>query len=273
MTGIIFDIQRFSVHDGPGIRTTIFLKGCSLNCLWCHNPEGIAPKKQLMFASSKCIKCGACLDICKAHDINSENLHVIDRTKCKVCGKCAEICPSKALKICGKEISSAEIAEEVLKDISFYTNGGGVTFSGGEALLQTEFVAETAKIIKEKAPEISVAVDTCGNVPWEAFERVLPYCDLSLYDIKAANSDLHKKGTGKGNELILDNLKKLDLTGKDIRIRIPLIPNFNDGKEEQERIKEIIVPLSNVKEVTIVPYHTLGVSKYEELGMEYKFDK
>lgn len=249
-TGIIFDIQRFSVHDGPGIRTTVFMKGCPLRCRWCHNPEGLNASLELRFFEEKCLACGACGTREKAED--------------------AERCPSKALVVCGKEVTPEIVLFEILKDKRFYKNDGGVTFSGGECLLQADFVASVLALAKKEG--INTAIDTCGCVPWSEIEKTLDNCDLYLYDIKCIDSALHKEYTGCENDIILDNLMRLDLCGKDIWIRIPIIPGFNNNEEEIGKIAEFISTLSSVKRVTLIPYNTLGVNKYKTLGIEYKFD-
>ena len=249
-TGIIFDIQRFSVHDGPGIRTTVFMKGCPLRCRWCHNPEGLSASLELRFFEEKCLKCGKCGTREQMRD--------------------ADNCPSKALIVCGNEVTPEFVLSEILKDKPFYKNQGGVTFSGGECLLQADFVSAVFALAKKEG--INTAIDTCGCVPWSEIEKTIDNCDLYLYDIKCIDSVLHKEYTGRNNDLILDNLVHLDSCGKDIWIRIPLIPGFNDGEEEMTKIAEFILPLSYVKRVTLVPYNTLGVNKYKTLGLEYKFD-
>lgn len=246
MKGTIFDIQRFSVHDGPGIRTTVFLKGCPLRCKWCHNPEGLRKERQLQFFSEACIGCGKCGTRERLSD--------------------AEGCPSGALKICGREIDTEELLAEVLKDRDFYGQDGGVTFSGGECLIWAEFLAEILALLKEQG--IHTAVDTSGYVPWEAFEKTEPFTDLYLYDIKCATERLHKEATGVSNRLILENLQKLARCGKPIWIRTPVIPGVNDNEGELEAIAEIVAWTSNVQKVTLMPYHTLGKSKYATLGME-----
>ena len=249
MTGIIFDIQRFSVHDGPGIRTTVFMKGCPLRCRWCHNPEGLSGAPQVQFLREACIGCGRCGGA---------------RTP-----RAVEACPSEALKLLGAEWSAEALLEAVLADREFYEPDGGVTFSGGECLLQYRFVAHTLRLLKERG--IRTAVDTCGAVPWEAIDAVLPYCDTYLYDVKAADPELHRSATGRDNVQILDNLRELSRRGADLRIRIPVIPGVNDGEDEIRAIGAILAPLS-VRSVTLIPYHTLGKSKYETLGMTPGFD-
>lgn len=244
MTGTVFDIQRFSVHDGPGIRTTVFMKGCPLRCRWCHNPEGLAPQPQAQFFEEECISCGRCGGL---HTPQSANR-----------------CPTGALKLVGRAYSPAALLDEVLKDRDFYGSEGGVTFSGGECLLQADFIRHMLELLK--AEGISTAIDTCGAVSWEAFAKVLPLCDTFLYDVKCANDCLHREYTGSGNHLILENLKKLSDANADIRVRIPVIPDVNDSQEEMAAIGALLRPLS-LHSVTLIPYHTLGKSKYKTLGL------
>lgn len=248
--GTIFNIQRFSVHDGPGIRTTVFLKGCPLRCPWCHNPEGLSAIPQLQFFKEKCIGCGGCGDRNKLSDANK--------------------CPSGALTVCGREIDSEELLFEVMKDSIFYSGGGGVTFSGGECLLQVDFVCESLKLAKSHG--LHTAIDTSGYVPWTAIESTLPYCDLYLYDVKAIDNDLHKKFTGVSNSLILENLKRLSSTEKEIWIRVPLIPDFNDTEAEMAAIADLVSSLGLTDKVTLMPYHSLGASKYATLMLSYGYD-
>lgn len=250
MTGAIFDIQHFSVHDGPGIRTTVFMKGCPLRCKWCHNPEGLSKSLQLQFFEDKCIGCALC----------GERKHLSDAQKC----------PAGALKVCGREVDEDEVIAEVLKDKIFYADNGGITFSGGECLLQADFVASV--LCKAKALGLHTAIDTCGYVPFEELEKTLACCDLYLYDIKCFTSNVHKEYTGVDNLLIIDNLKRLDAAQKDIWIRIPVIPGFNNTVEEMSRIAELISSMPSIKQLTLMPYHTLGASKYKTLGLEYPFD-
>ncbi len=268
MTGKIFNVQRFSLHDGPGIRTTVFMKGCPLRCLWCHNPEGLRAALQLQFFADKCISCGSCKEICDS--AWSESGDGIDFTKCTLCGKCVAACPPSARAVCGREITVDELLGEVMADSAFYSKNGGVTFSGGEPLLQSDFVFMAASEIKKRG--YSVAVDTCGAVEWTAFEKVLPYTDLFLYDVKTYSSDVHKAATGMDNTLIKENLKRLDGTGKEIWIRTPVIPGVNASESEMEKIADFVSALRSVTRVTLMPYHSLGKGKYESLGYEYKYD-
>lgn len=262
--GIIFDIQRMSVHDGPGIRTTVFMKGCPLRCKWCHNPEGESNKMQLSFTEDKCIGCKICQQNCpkNVHDFIG-NKHFIQYQLCDVCGKCVKECPAEALSFFGRQLSAEEVMEEVAKDEIFFLKDGGVTFSGGEAFMQPQFLYDLLKKSKERG--YHTCVDTCGYTQWENIERVLPYVDAFLYDIKAYSFSIHKEGTGVGNQIILDNLVRLSSIKKDIYIRIPLIKEYNATLEEVVYIADFLKNL-NIKGVTLMPYHVLGKSKYNMIG-------
>ncbi len=264
--GKVFNIQRFSLHDGPGIRTTCFLMGCSLRCRWCHNPEGLQGEIRLQYSDKDCIHCGACEKVCPqgVHSFTAEG-HQVDFAKCRLCGKCMEICPARALLKSGKEYTPLELAQQAARDKMAYREQGGVTFSGGEPLLQAEFVAETAVLCKEMGVP-TVTVDTAGNVEWEAFEKVLPVTDSFLFDLKAATEEVHIRGTGVSNKRILENLKRLDQTGKPIFIRVPVIAGLNDSEEEILKMRDILRKLQNVAEVRLLPYHTFGREKYLTLG-------
>lgn len=254
LTATIFDIERNSYVDGPGIRTTVFFKGCNLRCAWCHNPESQSPKPQMMFYKNKCTGCGKCKEKCPNH-----------LESCELCGKCTLYCPHDAREICGKEYTVDEVMREILKDKAFYDHsGGGVTFSGGECMLQIDFLEEILKVCKENG--IHTAVDTAGHVPYEYFERILPYTNLFLYDVKCYDSEKHKKYTGVRNELILENLKKLLATGKSVWVRIPIIPTVNDTVEEIQRIKAYISSCGKPEKIELLPYHAMGEHKFEALG-------
>ncbi|MBP3333737.1 MAG: glycyl-radical enzyme activating protein [Clostridia bacterium] len=264
--GKIIEIKRFAVHDGDGIRTTVFLKGCPLKCLWCHNPEGISFAPQLAYYENKCISCGECLGSCPAgaHRMG-ENGHIFDRALCVGCGKCEENCLGEALKHYGKDMSVDELLPMLLEDKEFYENsGGGVTLSGGECLMQAEFCKELLKKLKEN--RVNTAVDTCGFVKREAIDAVMPYTDIFLYDIKAFDEDVHIKCTGVSNKLILENLKYIDSCGKDIEVRIPYVPDFNS--DQIEKIAELLASLKNITKVRVLPYHNYAGSKYASLDMK-----
>ena len=256
MKATVFDIERNSYVDGPGIRTTVFFKGCNLRCAWCHNPESQSAKPQMMFYKNKCTGCGKCREKCP----NSME-------KCDLCGRCSLFCPQDARDICGKEYTVDEVLKEVLKDKSFYeASGGGVTFSGGECMLQIDFLAELLKRCKENG--IHTAVDTAGHVPFEFFERIIPYTDLFLYDVKCFDSDKHRQYTGVENQLILKNLKSLLAKSTPVWIRIPIIPTVNDTEEELQRIKEYLSSCGIPEKVELLPYHAMGEHKYTAVGKE-----
>ena len=266
MKGNVFEIKRFAVHDGDGIRTTVFFKGCPLRCLWCHNPEGLTQKKQLAFYEHKCVGCAECVKVCPsgAHRL-SEGAHVFEREKCTACGKCAEVCVHGALTLFGKEVEVADLMPTLLEDREFYAaSGGGVTLSGGECLMQADFCAELLKELK--ANGISTAVDTCGAVPKAELDKVVPYTDVFLYDLKAYDDGVHRNCTGRTNRQILENLVYLDSIGKDIEIRIPFVPDHNS--DQIEKLSRFIATLSHVKKIRLLPYHNYAGSKYSALGMK-----
>jgi len=264
--GLLMDVKRFAVHDGPGIRTTLFLKGCSLKCIWCHNPEGIPGKPQLAYYDHKCISCGECLKVCpaQAHDMTAQG-HVFDRSKCIACGQCEPVCLGEALKHYGREVTVEEAVRIAMEDVDFYGQEGGVTISGGEPLLQTEFAREFLAAMKQRG--VHTAVDTCGNVPWSAYEEVLPYTDMFLYDIKHIDPHKHQKLTGRTNDLILNNIRALSNAGARIEVRIPLVPGCNDDAETLNGMAELLASI-DVERVKILPYHSLARSKYKALGMQ-----
>lgn len=264
MKANIVEIKRFAVHDGDGIRTTVFFKGCPLKCIWCHNPETISPKRQLAFYRHKCISCGKCAEVCGCHTF-SENMHRVDNKKCTVCGKCTKICPQSALEIFGTEMSTDDICSVLLKDRDFYAeSGGGITLSGGECLLQSEACFEILKTMKQNG--INTAVDTCGFVPKSAIDKVMPYTDTFLYDIKAIDEDVHIKCTGQSNKIILDNLIYLDSRGAKSEIRIPFVPSYNAA--QIKKIAAFLSMLKNIVRVRVLPYHNYARSKYDALNTE-----
>ena len=266
MKTTIFEIKRFAVHDGDGIRTTVFFKGCPLKCVWCHNPEGISAKPALAYYAHKCIGCGECANVClqNAHKM-ADGGHILDRSLCTGCGFCAEACLGEALTLYGKKASVEDLLPLLLEDKEFYDNsGGGVTLSGGECLLQADFCAALLKALKEAG--VRTAVDTCGFVSRAAFDKVIPYTDVFLYDIKAIDPAVHKRCTGVENGLILENLRYLDSLGKKIEIRIPFVPGYNDG--EMGKIADFVKSLSCVTGVRVLKYHNYARSKYEALDMK-----
>lgn len=265
MIARIFEIKRFAVHDGPGIRTTVFFKGCPLRCVWCHNPEGLKTDPELAFYEGRCVSCGKCVSECpeKAH-IMKRGRHVFLKDRCVSCGICERTCPQQALRLYGREMSLSEVMEVLMEDRDFYENtGGGVTLSGGECLLQIEFVSALLHELKKSG--IHTAIDTCGCVPKAYFEQILNDTDLFLYDIKAISEACHRHCTGVSNKLILENLNVLDRSGKDIEIRVPYVPGFNDG--EMLWIAEYLQGLTHLKGIRILPYHDFARSKYRALQM------
>ena len=266
LTGIISGIKRMEIHDGAGIRTTVFFKGCSLKCVWCHNPESISYLPSLAFFREKCVQCGICRSVCTYDAIRFDASNErIDRTKCALCMECASHCPATALKAFGEKYTVDGLYEKVIEDLPFFeSTGGGVTLSGGECLTQPGFAVAFAKKLNENG--ISADVDTCGAVPRETFERILPYTDTFLYDVKAVDPDVHRRCTGRSNEQILENLRFLDEAGAKIEVRYPLVVGWNDG--ECEKIAELLSGLSSVTGVKVLRYHNLAASRYEALGME-----
>ena len=267
-TGQVFEIQRFSIHDGPGIRTTVFLKGCPLRCLWCHNPESIDPRPLLSFVADKCINCGSCAEVCpkQAHVMDESLGHVFLRKKCDTLGACAEVCPSKALEIVGRNMTHNEVLEQVLRDRPFYeASGGGVTISGGEPLLQIDFAEVLLRNVK--AAGVSTAVETAGHVMFERLARVAPYTDLFLFDIKETDDVLHQKFTGVSGAQIRKNLVMLHDIGASILMRLPIIPGLNDRKAHFREVARFTEPLTGLVGVEVMPYHSLGLSKRERLGL------
>lgn len=263
--GSIFDIKRYAVHDGPGIRTTVFFKGCSLNCSWCHNPEGKEREPQIMYRPEKCAeKCFACIPVCPPQAISKKGKKIkIDQTKCDLCGKCADVCVYEALEIIGKEITVEELIKEIEKDKLFYDqSGGGVTISGGEPFMQPEFLEVLLDELKKR--EIHTAVDTSGYVSPEILERLYPQVDLFLYDIKLMDKKKHKQYTGVDNSQILENLKTLSSKEKPVVVRIPLISGVNDDEKNILGLAQFLFSL-NLNKINLLPYHRGWVEKYKRL--------
>ena len=265
MKATITDIKPMAIHDGPGIRTTVFFKGCSLKCLWCHNPETISPKPQLAYYENKCTGCLTCARVCPTGaQQNHGAIHRFDRSLCIACGKCVEVCPADALQLFGKTVTVEELLPRLLEDRPFYeTTGGGVTLSGGECLLQADFCAELLKKLKSEG--IHTAVDTCGFVARDAINKVLPYTDLFLYDLKAMDPAVHSQCTGQENQVILHNLQYLDAQGAEIEIRIPFVPGYND--HQVSGIRAFLDSLTRPHPVKLLAYHNYAGSKYAALSM------
>lgn len=268
--GIVFDIQRFSIQDGPGIRTTVFLKGCPLRCLWCSNPESQKFPPELFFSESLCVRCHRCVEVCPtgATELNSDGTIQINYELCKACGECVKVCPSGARTTSGKLMSIEEVLDMVKKDSLFYRNsGGGVTASGGEPLYQPDFLIGLFKECQEAG--IQTALDTSGYACWETIEKILGYVDLVLFDIKHMDSEKHKEYTGVDNKLILRNAEKLAQERKPLIIRVPLIPGYNDSEENIMALARFMRERELVR-IDLLCYHQFGRKKYEMLGREYK---
>ncbi|MBR6645880.1 MAG: glycyl-radical enzyme activating protein [Clostridia bacterium] len=269
-TGLISKIQHFSLGDGPGIRTTVFMQGCNLRCTWCHNPETIKAKSVLLCYETKCTLCGLCGKVCPKGAISFENgKRIVDENLCNYCGTCETLCPQDAIMMSGKEKTADEVFLEIMKDADFYPgSNGGVTFSGGEPLLQADFCAKIAKKCKEQ--NIHVLVDTAGCVTYANFEKILPYCDLFYFDLKASNNKEFEKACGGNFDLVTDNLKKL-ASVSNVIVRMPIIPGYNDNAEYIETCAKILTD-TDVKRVDLLPFHRLGSSKYHALGLDYLYD-
>ena len=266
--GFITNIQRFSVDDGPGIRTTVFLKGCTLSCRWCHNPETIKTERQLQYKSRECSSCGKCVSVCPVNaQIITGDIHSLKREKCVSCLKCADACFSGALSIIGEYINLENLCEKLLRDRSFYNeSNGGVTLSGGEPLVQILFSANIFRFLKEQG--IHTALDTAGNAAWSNFEEILPWTDLVLFDLKIIDEKKHYEMTESGNRLILENFIRLNQKNTRIWARIPVIPGINDSDEDADSFIEILKKGKNVEQVTLIPYHRYGLAKYIALGFD-----
>jgi pyruvate formate lyase activating enzyme len=269
MTGMVFDIMKFAIHDGPGIRTTVFLKGCPLRCLWCHNPESQQRAREISFIPDKCIGCGWCFEHCpRGGHVMRDGKHVLLRDRCERCGACAEKCYARALEVVGREMTVEAVLAEVLKDKPFYeTSGGGMTLSGGEPMMQFEFTA--ALLRAAKAAGLHTCLDTSGYAPIARYLEILTDVDIFLYDIKDTDPGRHRKTTGVPLEPILDNLRRLDAAGGRTILRCPLVPGINADDAHLEGIADLANSLANVIEITLHPYHPLGKSKSERIGAIY----
>lgn len=271
--GLTFNIQQFSTEDGPGIRTTVFMKGCLLRCAWCHNPEGLRPTPELMWYDVRCIAAQDCLRVCSenALALTSEGMR-IDRERCTVCGACAQVCPAAALEVIGRRWTPDELMVELVKDrIFFETSGGGITFSGGEPMMQADFLSELLPRCQEAG--LHVALDTCGAVPWERYEQVLPWVDLVLYDLKIMDAELHMVATGLANDGILENARRIAAAGKPMWIRTPIIPGYTADFVNVRAIGRFIQnALPTVQRWDLLAYTNLGQPKYHRLNRPYALE-
>jgi len=264
LKGCVFNIQRYSIHDGPGIRTTVFLKGCPLRCLWCQNPESQRKDPEILLFKDKCTRCGKCVEVCPTGASSlSAGSSLIDRSKCTGCGKCVDVCPNEARTLVGKSMTVEEVVKEVKKDTSFYNkSGGGVTISGGDALAQPEFSLAILKECKEAG--IHTAIETTGYAPWATLEKLLKYTDFVLYDIKQMDSEKHYEGTKTRNPLILENARLVSKM-KPMKVRIPLIPGYNDSVENVRKTACFVRDELGIKDLEVLAYNKLGEAKYDRL--------
>ncbi len=265
----IFHIVRGSFHDGEGIRTVVYLKGCNLHCSWCHNPEGITNKPQILYASSRCVGCGRCITVCPEHHMVQKDQHIFQPDGCTACGRCTESCPVNALELCGSMQSVLEVMEQIRRDQHYYAiSGGGVTFSGGECLLYADFVAEAAKCCKQEG--ISVAIESALALPWASVEKVLSFTDRFYVDIKLMDAAKHEKYTGRSNDRILENIRRLSGQHRNVIIRTPLIPQVNDTEKELSDILSFILSCGEgIVGWELLKYNPLGASKYALLQQPF----
>ncbi|MBR6372258.1 MAG: glycyl-radical enzyme activating protein [Victivallales bacterium] len=270
MEDLIFDIEKFAVHDGPGIRTVVFMKGCPLHCIWCHNPESQSFGQELLYDARKCMSCGRCVQVCqqKCHSI-VDGAHIFNRAQCIACGRCASNCPAEALEAVGKSMSINDVMNSVLADKVFYDNSnGGLTLSGGEPLAHFDFTKALLEAAKNAG--IHTCIETCGYAAQEKVRALLPCVDLWLWDVKST-PDMHRQLTGVESTLILENLRMIDEAGAKICLRCPLIPGINDSNEHLQQIADLANSLKGCQRIDIEPYHPLGEGKALKLGREMTF--
>ena len=272
--GRVFDIQRFSINDGPGIRTTVFLKGCPLRCLWCHNPEGMSPSPIISFLPERCLGCGECVRVCPhgAHRLEASGtngstvIHHYDRERCEACGQCTQVCDTQTLELVGRSMTVNEVVKEVSQDKAFYsTSGGGLTLSGGEPLSQIDFAVALLSAAREQ--DIHCCLETAGFASWERFTRVLPLVNLFLFDFKETDPGRHAEFTGQSNKIILQNLRALHDAGAKVQLQCPIVPGFNDREDHFAGIAALSRSLPNLTGIQLLPYHPLGKSKLERFGL------
>ncbi len=274
--GLIFDIRKYTLHDGPGVRTTVFFKGCPLSCLWCCNPESQASRPELVWVAERCLGCDLCLAECPADALKTSDAgaKVVDRERCERCGRCAERCPGDALNLFGRRVTVEAVLAEVTRDALYFEgSGGGLTLSGGEPMAQPDFAAALLWRYKHEEKGESTAVETCGHVEWPVFERLAADVDLFLYDIKHMDPAEHRRLTGRDNRLILENARRLAQAGRALVIRLPLIAGINDHRENLEATADFALSLAGVTRVDLLPYHRLGEPKYRRLEREYALGK
>ncbi|MGA9118017.1 MAG: glycyl-radical enzyme activating protein [Bacteroidota bacterium] len=268
LTGVVFNVMRYCVHDGPGIRTTVFLKGCPLHCSWCHNPEGQRSEVEFSFREDRCVRCGNCFAICPNDAIEKRGDRYLPvRDHCESCGECTSTCYSEAREQVGVDMTVDDLMKEILKDRPFYDqSGGGVTFSGGEPLLHAEFLRAALEACREY--RIHTAVETTGFCSQETFASVLPLADLYLYDLKLMDSEAHRRFTGVGNERILENLETLCRSGKPVIVRMPVIPGVNDHEANIQAMIQYLQGRTSINTVHLLPYHEFGKEKAHRIGMD-----
>ena len=268
---MIFDLQRFALHDGPGIRTTVFLKGCPLDCVWCHNPESKKSKRQLGFLEKNCTGCARCADVCpnNVHSITKDGIHKIDADQCVQCGKCVKACLNKALKIYGQSVSAESIIETAMKDEDFYIkSGGGLTVSGGEAMMQFDGLMKLVMLAKERG--LHVCLDTCGQAAEDKYLKIAPYIDIFLFDYKITDPEKHRKYIGTDNRLILKNLDTLCRAGNTVYLRCPIIPGINDNMEHYQAIADLSNKYDSIAQVNLMMYHDMAKGKAAQIGEKYE---
>lgn len=275
LTGLVFDLQKFATHDGEGIRTLVFLKGCPLQCLWCSNPESLMPQPEINFVANNCVGCGKCRTVCPQDAIQHGEADrpglTVDRDRCTLCGQCAKFCYAGAINILGRYVTVPELMEMVERDRQFYDeSGGGITFSGGEPLAQPQFLKAALKEAQRRG--IHTAIETSSFARWEEYRPILENVDLVLTDIKHMDDKEHQRLTGVSNRLILENLQKISKLGIPMRLRLPLIPGLNDSEENLKATADFVQQLNNVQSLDILPYHRLGEMKWGQLGCQYPLE-